>query len=709
MADGVVRKRFVESAMGKVAGGMLVLLWVASMCVVDAHAYSALPYVAGLGVVVVLAVLGVVSGQKFVRMPLVAWLALGVGGYFMVRSEHSYAVVESWRESALILSCAVFYVAGVYAGQLRGSRGLAWGLALALGANMAAFVVMQHVDAELWWLGRPEMSLTGPNSRYVTLFLYKNFAALFLALGGAVLLWRALWKGGWCAGGVAQAVLGVGAVALSFFCGSRVVWLVLPVAAVVGWVLWLVQRLYAGWRVGVWTVLVGLGLVTLLGMGLYDLCFGGLLGKILTGVDTHLRYQIWSNLCRVIPDAPAWGYGVGASQWEIVPIFNEWHTPNFAHNEYLQAWVDYGPIGALLVLGVLGVHLGAGGMALASEHVDKTRRSTIAMALLVLVVMAVAALTDFVWHDFALATMTAFCCGLLVSPRVCAVFSWKTLGRRWVEGSGPRMVPVRAQGAVGKLALVVLGCGVLLGGWKLYERTSAAWMAQWRYDKMVREGAPTPELRAFLGQVVQHYPDPAVMDCYALLPYDVEPDWAVMESLLWQVHHANPKQLFTVVMLAEVMGRRAKGAEVEKLLRRHFVGDGMDVSMLTAWPSYYSMNLLQWAQQELNAGRLGRARSMFNYAFRVGHFMPLTAWRKGVKRWTEGGSSRRKAFVKSCRADAATLNAMQVPEDHSWQQPLEPAGKPSLYRRWACPEDSVPRVNSFPGSQAGSLRLPPAK
>lgn len=686
-----MRQRFAESSVGRVAGCLLVLLWLASMCTVDAHAYSALPYMAGIALVVLLTILGMLSGHKFVRMPLPAWLSLGVGGYFMLRCEHSYAVVESWRESALIISCAVFYVAGVYAGQLKGSRGMAWVLALALVANMVAFVVMQHPDAELWWLGRPSMSLTGPNSPYVTLFLYKNFAALFLSLGGVVLLWRALWKGGWCVSGIAQSVLGVGAIALSFFCGSRVVWLVLPVAAVAGWVLWLVLRLYAGLRVGVWTVLVGFSLIALLGIGLYDLCFGELFRLMVTGIDTHLRYLIWSNLCHVIPDAPAWGYGVGASQWEIIPTFNEWATPNFAHNEYLQAWVDYGPIGVLLLLSVLLVHTVAGCLSIVSEFVDKARRVKIAMALLSLTILAAAAVTDFVWHDFALSAMSAFCCGVLISPRDRAEFSLSVLGRRWAAGSGPRIIPVRAQGVVGKLALVLLGFGVLFGGWKLYQRTSAAWVAQWTYDQMVKERKPTPELRDFLGGIVQHYPDAAVMDCYALLPYDVEPDWKKMENLLWQVHQANPKQLFTVVQLAETMSRQAKCEEVEKLLRRHYVGDGMNACMLVTWPSYYSMNLLQWAQLELSAGHLGRARSMFNYAFRVKHFMPNTTWRYGVKTWTEGGSPRRKSFVNVCRTDAATLNALGVPEDHSWQQPMEPGGKPALYRRWGLPNQLSPR------------------
>ena len=98
------------------------------------------------------------------------------------------------------------------------------------------------------------------------------------------------------------------------------------------------------------------------------------------------------------------------------------------------------------------------------------------------------------------------------------------------------------------------------------------------------------------------------------------------------------------------------------------------------------MNLLQWAQLECRKGNLGRARSMFNYAFRVGQFKTLTAWRRGERTWTEGGSIQRMQFVQLCQADAKMLNDLAVPEDHSWQLPLEPGGKPSLYRRLGMPD-----------------------
>ncbi len=685
MPEGVTRKRFVESVPGRLAGVLLGVLWIASASAVDAHAYSYLPYVLGLAFVVLLVFGACVTGKKLVQLPLIAWVSLLMGGYFYARCNESYAMIESWRESALIVACAVFYIAGVYAGQVRRNRALVFVLSAALLVHLAAFVVMRHPDSEMIWLGRPAMSLSGPNTPYITLFLYKNFAALFLSAGGAVLMWRALWQGRWSAGSVATCMLGAASVGVSFLCGARIVWLVLPFAAAVGWVLWLVLRLYAKRRIGVWTVLMGVGLVACAGIGLYDLFFGELMARVLSGVDSHLRHMIWSHLCEVIPNAPSWGLGTGASQWEIVPTFHEWYTPNYAHNEYLQVWVDYGVIGVVLMLCVLVAHLVAGFLSMASESVDNARRTKLAMAWLMLVLLLVAAATDFVWHDAALATLTAFCCGILVSPRPCAAFSFRTLWRRWAEGSGPRVQPVRAQGRFGCVLLSIVGACILLGAWQLWQRTARAWVAQWQYDAMVRRGATPDARRVFLVEVMQHYPDSAIMDHYVRLPYQQVPDWAQVESLLWLAHRANPKQLFTVVMLADVLGRQGKCEDAEKLLRRCYVGDGMDAISLTAWPSYYSANLLQWAQQMMSAGQVGKARSMFNYAFKVGGFMPSTAHRGGAKNWTEGGSRQRRAFVEACRADAATLNAMQVPEDDSWQLPLEPGGKPSLYRRRALP------------------------
>lgn len=702
MPEEVVRTRFAESRVGHLAGVLLALLWIASMSAVDAHAYSILPMVLGVGIVILLWGWATLCGQKMVRLPLVAWCSLAVGGYFFVRSWHSYAMIEAWRETSLVLVCAVFYIAGVYVGQRPGCRGVTTWLAVAILGNLIVWGVLHGVSGDALCLGRPNMSLSGPNSRHVSLFLYKNFAALFFALGGVVLLWRAVWGGRLSVGvGLLGALGGVSLVA-SFMCGSRIPWLVLPLAAGGGWIMWLVLRLYARKRIGMISVLVGVAMVVAVGIGLYDLLFGELLLYVMNGVDTHLRYMIWSQLCRLIPDVPMWGYGTGASQWEIVPFFQEWYTPNYAHNEYLQAWVDYGGVGVLLMVLVLLVHGVLGFLNVASEGIDTSRRIKIAMAWLVLLVLAAAAATDFVWHDAALATLSAFCCGVLVSPCPGVPWSERLWGRRWVAGRGPRVQPVKAQSWTGRFFLFVLAGGIWGGVWQMWTLTNQAWTAQWTYDAMVQKGASPQERRAFLGRVMQHYPDPAVMDHYASLPYTQTPDWSEMERLLQQALLANPKQMFTVVMLADVLGRQGKCREVEILLRRCYVGDGMDESCLTNWPSYYSINLLQWAQQEMCRGQWSRARSMFDYAFAVGHMMPNTAYRRGARQWTEGGSPARKAFVDMCKKDAAMLSAWGIAPDDAWQQPLEAGGKASLYRRWVHQEEIGATMHTFSGKIPGA-------
>lgn len=646
------------------------------MCLTDAHAYSALPYLFGCAGAAVLMLLGLLMRQKFVRIPAAAWLMLPVAGYYLTRSFMSYAYMESLRDCSLILGCVVFYFAGIYAGQRQGGRAVAF-LVTALLLNLAAFAVMRMPEARVCWLGRPEVSLTGPNSPHISLFLYKNFAALFFAAAGSVLIWRAIWKSGRTMRDTLLFLLGAAGIAASFFCQSRALWLVLPAAAVVGWILWLLMRLYRSDGIGMGTVLTGVAIITALGIGGYSLFLDRGLETLFADVDTHLRTQIWGDLCGILPRVPLWGCGAGASQWEIVPIFHEWATPNYAHNEYLQAWVDYGIIGLGLMLAAAAVHLICGFLHLASEDIPTSRRAGIATAWLIVVLLMVVSLTDFVWHDFSFASLTAFCCGILVSPCPPAR---RTVSRR-SHGNAP-IPAVRAQKLPGKCLLGMLCCATIGGMSFIGSKLAPAWAAQWGYDALVARHAGADERRAYLADVMQVYPDPAIMDHYVTLPYNYLPDWKDTEKLLKTALESNPRQMFTVVMLADILGRQGKCREAEALLRRSYIGDGMRERSLTNWPSYYSGNLLQWAQQELTAGNAGRARSIFNYAFRIGRFSPCTLWRSGQKTWTEGGSSRRREFISASRLDRDTLNALGVEEDHSWKEPLEPGGKPALYRRW---------------------------
>ena len=703
MKTGTTRKRLAESWTGRAAGVLLTLLWVASMGAVDAHAYSTFPALLGLAGVVLLFALGLLSGQKIARLTPLAWLGLGTGGYFLARALGSYSLVESWSEQALLLGCFVFYVAGICSGQQKGSRGLAWVLAFALGVNLLYFFLMQQPWADILWCGRPAMSLTGPNTHPTSLYLYKNFAGLFFLVGGAALLWRSIWLGGsswkrWSGG-----LFGLLCMGAAFGCQTRAVWPLLPVTFVAGWLLWLIIRLYSREKVGWLTILTGVAIVTAGGILLYDFFITGSFMEKLTNLDTHLRYQVWGDICRRGGDIPLLGFGARATQWEIVPWYNEWQTPNFAHNEYLQAWMDYGPVGVGLMLAFLFLHLIHGFLTLASEGVDTGRRVRTGLALLVVLSLSVCAGADFVWHDFSLAAFTAFACGLLAAPYPHPRFSLADLHRHWQKGRGPSLIQVRAQGMPGRILLFLLACGFIWFSSGLARTLYPAWSAQWEYERLTRSHAPSAPKLALLENILPYYPDTGIMDHYVTLPPAGKPDWKKIEHCLRLTLQANPHQLFTVVMLADAMGKQGRFRDVEILLRRSYPGDGPENTRLTHWVSYYGSNLLQWAQQTMTSGDAATAHSMLDCARKISRhasFSPSTMYRQGIRLSSWRASPEHHRFVENCWLDLTTLQSLEIPLDDSWQNPLEPGGKPSLYRRWyvpAAPENASSKQTSEPG------------
>lgn len=661
------------------------------MSATDETAYSLLPILGLLGVVLAIGLVGMLSGYKVVKMPWLAWLALLAGGGYAVRAAMSYSLVEGWRDAGFVLGAIVFYLVGLQAGQGKGSKGITVVLLVALLANMAAMGAARWCDFSLLWLGRPDVGLLGSNTRHFTLFIYKNFSALFLLLAGGTLFWRPVWKGEWRFSSVLSGAIGLAGVGLSFCCFSRLPFLLAPLLAVAGWIMWIIIRLCNKGKLGWGSILAGMALLVAVLIAVYDFLFGNSIIALFSGVDTHLRFLIWKYIFWVLPDAPLWGYGTGASQWEIVPIYEEWNAPNYAHNEYLQMWCDYGPLGIGASLLLLLAHMLQGARLLGSEMPGHGRRVKAAMALLVLVGLSLAAAADFVWHHFSLLAMGAFACGILASPYPHAPL--RLFDRRhWAPGCGPGVRPVQAQGAMGRVFLGAVGLMLLAAMVKLGALLLPAWALQWRYDKLVSQGAEADARRSLLGQAVEAYPDSRIMDNYVMLPVTGKPDWAEMERLLKRTLQANPRQLFTVTMLGTVLGRQARFEEAERLYRQYYPGNGPDSKNLTNWGAYYGLNLLQWGQQALSAGELGKGYSLLRYGTRVCSrqgFFPGTTYRGGMRCWTEGGNAAHHRFIKSCSLDLATLEQLGIREDASWQQPFAPGEKPALYARYGMTKGMV--------------------
>lgn len=678
MADSAAPRRLTDLLPVKAAACLLVVLWVAGMSVFDTNACTSFPLVAGLGAVAVLVLSGLSYGGKSVRLSWVNWLSFGVGGYFLARCLNSYAVVESWRESILIIAGFVFYLAGIYAAQSRSLRLLGTVLLSALVLNIGAFFALRTGEIPIEWTGRPEWGFSGKNSMPVTLFMYKNFSGDFLCIGGLCAVGMAVWGKGGIVSKAVYALTGCIAVALSFCCGTRGVFVLLPVLAIAAWVLMFVNSLFSPGKKAVFLGGSGGVLLLVLAFVAYEFLNSGAAYSRLMETDTHLRSMIWRGISDEAPNAPLWGYGVSASHWDILTHFNEWATPNYAHNEYLQAWMDYGLLGACGMLGIVAVHFIAAFRRLSEDALPPSLRCLVSLSVLVLLGWVVCSIADFPWHHLAPVGMTAFACGVMASPYPRAVS----------RGGQEVLEPVRVQGMWGRGCVALLCCGVLgYAAWmgcRLYE----PWVMQWEYSKLLKTQPENEMPRlALLETVTETYPDPAVMDQYYLLPLQHH-DWEKQEKLLKRVLAANPHQLYTATMLADVLTRQGKYEESELTMRRYFPGDGLSRSLMMNWPGFYVTNLLAWGKTELKRGNTEKAYSLMNYGLNIVSHREFSlglslAYRSNAP-WCRKSSYRAdvRKLQQKCEQDCTFIRRCGLTGDDSWMQPTAQCNKSALYAKW---------------------------
>lgn len=679
--DALSQKRLTETFAGRAAALLLLLIWLAAMSMTDVNAYSFLPTLGGLAVVVLLALSALLRGAKMVRLTGLAWVSLGIGVYYLVRCLCSFDVVGAWREAPLILGCGVFYLSGVCAAQGRSMRPALLALAAALLLNMLFYWLMHDTALPVEWTGRPEAGPGGVNTRPVSLFVYKNQASAFFALSGMLLLAAALWHNMRSVSRLALAALGLGSVLLSGCCGSRAGYLIVPLMACAIMVLWVVLRLYtqekygAGIFVGAFLVLLGMGL------GIAQLFFepGGL--NFLASTDSHQRFGLWAQCCTLLPDAPLTGYGASSVPWLLAPfleLYSNWSLANYAHNEYLQVWLDYGIIGLLGMVFIVGGHILNGFGALISEPVSPLRRCMTALAMLCLLSWFVASSVDYFWHQFSITAMTAFAAGVLASPYV------REDRRRGT------LVRVTLLGARGKAVLALLGTAVLCVCAWLIVLQYPAWSAQWRFNELSRGGADADgEARlALITELIPGYPSSRLMDTAYTLPGSGKP-WTQEEACLRAVLRANPRQLFMAVQLGRMLTEQGRYAEAESVFRRYYIGDGMASRRTTHWPNFYVYNLFNWGHALLLSGDASGAYSRLAYALRVTDSLHINFAERVLYRhdaWYADEEMRRRwaDYLAARRQDVALLEMLGTAPDDTWMQPLEEGGKPALYRRFGC-------------------------
>ena len=656
------------------------------MACTDVNAYTALPLCAVGGGAALLFAAGLLRGDKLARLTPTAWFGLAVGLYFLLRCAAAPSLVESWGHAALLLGCAVYYIAGVQAAQGSG-RTVVGCLIAAILVNAVYFGLMRLPEASVVWSGRPELGLTGPNSKPTGLFFYKNFAGYFFMAGGFALLYLSLTAQTARGRRLLLLVPALLAMVLSCFCGTLSPLIASLVLLPFGWVLFCLHRVALGSSLGFTSFIVSAFLLVIISVAVYGLVWGHFFDWLANDVDTHLRYQIWGDLVQQLGASGLWGQGAGASQWSIVTVFSEWSRPNFAHNEYLQAWVDFGGVGLALLLLFLVLHFATGLMTLSSDTITPERRQLVSVALLLMASMSVCAFSDYYWHDAALALMMALICGLLASPR-------ERRGERLIRRAGshelsaePVLQRVRAAGWPER-GLLVLACAALIFGFaRLGGRFYTPWVAQWSVGHDTHQPGFVAERNRTLRSLVPLYPDYLLADaCVRLDPVMSEPgSLDEMINLMGITLRANPRNAFNVSMLAHLLTRRGRFLESEKLQRRYYEGDGPSPTLLGSWHVNYGRNLLLWGIEDCRAGRLSEGLSKMRYALNIHSHVPLhiqTLWRAD-RTWEVSSSVKGYNQLLKDSADYVRLLEMSgVRPDDTWSRPLEPGGKPSLYQRW---------------------------
>lgn len=683
-----------ETRTGRAACLLLALVWFVSMGVADVHAYSHIPLLAGLVVVVLLALSAMIRGAKTVQLSKTAWLSLGVGAFFLLRCLCSFSVVESWREASTILGCGVFYVAGVYAAQGRSPRPLMWTLFGALALNVLAFVLMRYTELPMEWGGRPEIGLGGNNHRPVTLFVYKNFAGAFLIVSGILITALALWFRQSTAACIMYGALGVCSVLLSAECGTRCIFLLAVILFSVGGLMWFILKIHEQESLRGSDIIIGFIFLSGCGIlaGWIFMDPDGL--SFFSSMNSDGRFAIWSLVCRALPEAPPWGHGACSVQWITLPYDTQsFRSVNYAHNEYLQAWCDYGIIGLFSMTVLLLWHGCRTFFILASESVSATRRRLTASAFLCCFAWSGVACVDFFWHHFALATMTAFALGIMASPYPAE------------ERRKARRRKVLPQGPAGKSVLSL--CCVLfvaLSCWLVHQQWPV-WTAQWEYNRIASSDKDGTARRQLLSSIIPRYPASELMNTYLLLPGRKTTDANQETELLRTVLQANPRQLHIAMQLGTRLSESGMFEEAETLFRTYYPGDGPSNTRLADWATIYAKHLLRWGQHSIYTGEQARGYSLLSYAMNIVDKTQSDKNRRsrfGSQTWApfgNAGDAEWEKFLTSRRQDIRIMRMLHMEQERSWQRP-DASGKPALYQRHGAAE-SLEKADS-------AVPVPPA-
>lgn len=440
-------------------------LFFLAMAVAGVFAVGMEPYACGLPLLLMAVAVLLGSWQRdYEARPriVLAWIAMTVV-YFGWRMGQS-AIVDFARSDALLLVGAVLAFWWVVFCR-KSAQFTYWlvGLWVIMIANVVVAALQAYHDVDVYQLLGERTTKEFPSGLY---FHYNHFANFLL--GGGLLSF------GYGMAGKMKTPLRVVALVMYvmsvygvYLSHSRGAWLGLGCGSalvLVGWLanLWRTKKSWAGVALVAATVLAPV-LVT----GAWQVGSQAVSNR--NNGDSG-RLEFASIAVDLIQEKPLWG---GGSRSFFYDSFAKWNANElwmgsgdiqYAHNEYLQAAVDYGVVGLVLLLGVFVIVMFRGVALLTVSDATSTANAGIALgAMAALCAMGVQAFFSFVYHVLPDVVLMSCCIGWLVRE------PWALQSVQKTSEAGYRFS--WPQGVVGIAVAVVAGVVSM--------RDAAAWFAMY--------------------------------------------------------------------------------------------------------------------------------------------------------------------------------------------------------------------------------------
>ena len=301
---------------------------------------------------------------------------------------------------------------------------------LAWGVHLGALAVALLGASQFWF--NVTLIPQGPNP--AATFVNRNFAAEFMACTFAFSAYLLFTQRSTAVLSFLSATIGFHIVYL-MMCGTRSAYVGSAMALIMIIIMaWKFRSRFSfmSWTSGQRIVVIGVMIATILGLGLIKSGNPGPEFKdtnalqrlfsrgsqIKVGDATlGVRQVMWRATQRIIEQRPLTGVGAGA--WEVdIPLYqdegSQLETDYYAHNEILQLLAEYGLVGWIFMLLLIGYSLVAAWRTLKAKTEEDLNEGAIrAVALTSLLALMVVSNIGFPWRLAATGMMFALCLGLL--------------------------------------------------------------------------------------------------------------------------------------------------------------------------------------------------------------------------------------------------------------------------------------------------------